>query len=200
MYEDERVVYRNREAKDTLRKSRIRQLQCLADAFQQTGSDLPTVTRWQNQNKNSDHTQSLVFCCGLKSVLPQFICWSSNTWYIRMWPYMETKPSKKWLSSNEAIRVGSHPFSLKEEEMWTQRDTRDECTQRKDHARTQREGTMQANERGLSRTQTCQTYRSWTSSLQNCEKKNFSFVETMIFCYGSPSTNTVLFPQHYRFN
>ena len=48
---------------------------------------------------------------------------------------------------------------------------------------------MQAKERGLSRTPTCQTYGSWASSLQKSEKKNSvdKVTQSVIFCYGSPS-------------
>lgn len=56
-------------------------------------------------------TLSLGFCYRLKCVPPKYVCWSPNTQYVQRWLYVEARPSKKWLSSKEAIRVGSQRFS-----------------------------------------------------------------------------------------
>ena len=58
----------------------------------------------------------------------------------------------------------------------TQRDTRDAHTQRKDHVRTQQEGSLlQAKERGLSKNQAC-PHLDLRLSASRTEKINFSCV------------------------
>lgn len=62
------------------------------------------------------------------------------------------------------------------------------CTQRRDHLRTQREGSIRKPRREALGASKPPTLRSWVSSLQDCEKQIFTVQasQAMVSDYGSP--------------
>ena len=188
MREDDKAVYRSREAEGR-HTQKIKTLAPRALSRQEL-----TFLRshsGKTRMRSPITALSLGFCYRPKCVPPKFVCWSPNTQCVSRWLYMEARPSKKWSSSKEAIRVGSHWFSwcaYKKRSL----GPRETPGTNADGGKTMwgySKDTVQAKERGLSRTPACQTYRSWTSSLQKKWEKNYvdEVTQSVIFCYGSPS-------------
>ena len=150
MCEDDKSVYRCREAEDTqkIKNQAARVLSRQEVTVLQSHSD-------KTRMRTPITTLSLGFCYRPKCVPPNFVCWIPNTQYVRRWLYMEARSSKKWLSSKEAIRMGSHWFSR--------------CAYKKRRLGPERhQGWMQTEERpwGHSKDTQCKLRREASAELQ----------------------------------
>lgn len=109
--------------------------------------------------------------CGLNFVSLRILMLKSLPPSISDWDSLDIGSIRRWLSENEAVRVGPTPVwlvSLEEEEIWTHRGTPEMHTQRKSHVRTQQEVALCKPRRSLRRNPWIP--RFWTFSRWSWER------------------------------